>query len=111
MPCYRACTQVGPLYDALRDAGLAALSANPSKVQAGRDWGEDVGNEVVSLRANDGSSPGETQPGGNGPGEFRADFTSAQYRNMDPFAIASAAPYLSAGPPALDQSRLRGCVQ
>ena len=90
-------------YDAQLAADLAAFGgAGSSFVSLGADWGESVGDQVVALRANDGSSPGETQPGGTGAGEFRADFTSAQYRNMTPFAIADKLPYRSAGPPALD---------
>ena len=77
--------------------------AGPSQrsVALGVAWGEEVGNQVVALRADDGSSPQEIQPGGTGPGEFRADFNSAQYRNMIPFAIADKAPYRSPGPPPL----------
>ncbi|MEZ5594047.1 MAG: vanadium-dependent haloperoxidase [Gammaproteobacteria bacterium] len=72
------------------------------KVADGYDWGVFVGQEVLALRANDGSSPQEILPGGTAPGQFRADFTSAQYRNMVPFGISDPTPYLSDGPPALD---------
>jgi len=72
------------------------------KVQTGQLWGEWVGEQVVLLRENDGSSPGKTLYGSNDPGRFREDFTSAQYRDMDPFAIATPDPYVSDGPPALD---------
>jgi len=72
------------------------------KVQAGQLWGAWVGEKVVLLRQTDGSSPAETLDGSNDPGRFRADFGSAQYREMTPFAIATPDPYLSEGPPALD---------
>ncbi|ETW98358.1 MAG: hypothetical protein ETSY1_19015 [Candidatus Entotheonella factor] len=91
-------------YDEALEDGLEALNANANKVAAGVAWGANVGQQVVSLRANDGSSPSETLPGGTAPGQYRADFTSAQFRNMDPFAINSANPYLSSGPPALTSS-------
>ena len=73
-----------------------------SKVADGYDWGVFVGQEVVALRANDGASPQEILPGGTAPGQFQADFTSAQYRNMTPFGISDPTLYLSDGPPALD---------
>ncbi|WP_089944938.1 hypothetical protein [Candidatus Entotheonella palauensis] len=92
------------LYDTELANGLAGLSGSASRIAAGVDWGEEVGEEVVDERENDGSSPSETQPGGTGPGEFRADFTSAQFRNMEPFAINNVSSLLSNGPPALTSS-------
>lgn len=89
------------IYDAQLNADLKALGGDElTTVDLGVYWGEVVGDEVVTRRANDGSSPQETQPGGTDPGEFRADFTSAQYLNMMPFAIVDKAPYLSPGPPS-----------
>ncbi len=88
---------------ALYDAQLAADLRFPFfVVAAGANWGSYVGQQVVTLRSDDGSSPTEVQPGDGAAGEFRADFTSAQYRNLRPFGIASAGPYRSPGPPALD---------
>jgi hypothetical protein len=90
------------IYNAQLAADLKAIDCDePKPVKLGVDWGKWVGGEVVALRVDDGSSPQETQPGGTDPGEFHADFTSAQYRHMTPFAIADKAPYLSSGPPAL----------
>ena len=89
-------------YDAQLASDLAPLGGPESTiVSLGVEWGEYVGGQVVALRAEDGASSQETQLGGTGPGDFRADFTSAQYRNMTPFAIADKAPYLSPGPPGL----------
>lgn len=51
------------LYDTELANGLATLSGTPDFIEAGRQWGESVGQQVVALRANDGSSPSETQPG------------------------------------------------
>lgn len=70
-------------------------------IDEGVEWGTSVGNTVVEIRSTDGSFPQEILVGGDGPGEFRADFTSAQYRNMTPFAIADKAAYVSDGPPGL----------
>jgi len=75
--------------------------SDSDKTTAGRNWGESVGLQVAALRENDGSSPSETLPGGTNPGEFRADFNSAQFRNMVPFGVASPGDFLSSGPPSL----------
>jgi hypothetical protein len=88
------------------DAALAAEfemlgGVTQPGVAAGRDWGEFVGREVVTLRENDGATPPETIPAGVGPGVHRAAFTNAQFRNMVPFGIQSKEPYVSPGPPAL----------
>ena len=94
--------ELSAVYDGQLADELEALGGTGSTfIDIGVTWGETVGAMVVTLRTNDGSSPQEIQPGGTGPGDFRADFTSAQYRNMTPFAIADKAPYLSPGPPAL----------
>ncbi|ETX01420.1 MAG: hypothetical protein ETSY2_37230 [Candidatus Entotheonella gemina] len=89
------------LYDSQLADDLAALPGTQTFIEAGQQWGESVGQQIVALRANDGSSPSETQPGDSAPGEFRADWGSAQYRNMTPFGIDDPVAYLSAGPPAL----------
>ena len=89
-------------YDTQLDTHLdEAGGADKPQVARGVDWGEEVGEDVVALRANDGTTPKETQPGGTGPGEFRGNFGSAAFRNMAPFAINDPLMYISAGPPAL----------
>ncbi|WP_179130999.1 vanadium-dependent haloperoxidase [Candidatus Entotheonella palauensis] len=87
-------------YDDQLDVHLNRLRGR-GRIARGVAWGEYVGDQVVTLRANDGTSPPETQPGGSGPGEFRADFGAAAFRNMTPFAIADPLAYVSAGTPAL----------
>ncbi|TMR95130.1 vanadium-dependent haloperoxidase [Nonomuraea basaltis] len=79
---------------------LARLGGGP-RVAAGRAWGEAVGRDVVAAREGDGSYPVETQPAGSGPGVFGQAWSGVQYRNMKPFAIADAAPYVGSGPPPL----------
>ncbi len=91
-------------YNTQLEVDLAGLSRPPGLIEAGRQWGENVGQQVVALRANDGSSPSETQPGDTAPGGYRADWGSAQYRNMAPFGVCDPGTYLSAGPPALDSA-------
>jgi hypothetical protein len=70
--------------------------------RAGREWGASVGAQVRALRSADGSTPNESQAGSDAPGRFRASWSGVQFRNLRPFAIASAAPYVGSGPPALD---------
>jgi hypothetical protein len=89
--------------DAAHETELAALGSVPA-VEAGRSWGEDVGNEVVSLRSNDGTQTSESKPGGSGPGVFPRTFSATQFRHMAPFGVASTQAYLSNGPPALTSS-------
>lgn len=68
----------------------------------GLEWGAGVGAQVRELRTADGSTPNESQPGSDAPGQFRASWSGVQFRNLKPFAIASASPYLGSGPPPLD---------
>jgi hypothetical protein len=65
-------------------------------------WGQQVGQLVLSNRADDGSRPVESQPAGSGPGVFRAEWSGVQYRNVRPFAVADPAQFVPGPPPALD---------
>lgn len=87
---------------AVYDAQLAANLGSTSALRAaGRAWGGEVAAQVLAARANDGSSPNETQPAGAGPGVFRASWSGVQFRNLAPFAISAPAAYVSPGPPSL----------
>lgn len=89
-------------FDSALAAELALLSdADPSDVESGRNWGKNVGQEVVARRSADGTQMAETQPGGTGAGVFPRPFTNAQFRKMAPFGVVSVDRYASAGPPAL----------
>lgn len=88
------------IYNAQLDADRATIEDGPPKAD-GAAWGASVGDQVVALRQNDGSTPNETQPGGIGPGVFRASWSGVQFRNLVPFAIAEPLQYVSAGPPPL----------
>lgn len=90
---------LAPLYQAKLAADLAAIP-DGSAESDGVAWGTSVGNQVVTLRQNDSSSPTTVQSAGTGVGLFRAQWSGVQFRNLVPFAIASAAPYVSSGPPA-----------
>ncbi len=87
-------------FDAQLATDLAALG-NGSRVVSGKNWGIAVGQQVVAARQDDGASPSETQPGGAGPGQFRATWSGAQFRNMAPFAIQDPARYVTSGPAPL----------
>jgi hypothetical protein len=58
-------------YDYQLNANLVGAGA-AGPTEAGQQWGYRVGAAVRAARANDGSTPTETQPGGFGPGQFRA---------------------------------------
>ena len=96
-------------FDLQLAADLARLGAG-GDVIAGQLWGESVGERVVELRENDGSSPQQILPGGTLPGQFRGDFTSAQFADLLPFGIVSALPYESDGPPALNSLAYAGAL-
>jgi hypothetical protein len=87
-------------YQGQLDTDLAAI-ANGRPKASGAAWGARVGTQVVALRQNDGSTPNETQPGGTGPGVFRAAWSGVQFRNLAPFAIADPSRYVTSGPPPM----------
>ena len=88
-------------YDAALAGDLARLGGGRG-VTSGADWGRRVGERVVAARADDGSTPVETQPAGAGPGVFRAAWPGVQYRHVRPFAVADPSRYVPGPPPALD---------
>jgi membrane-associated phospholipid phosphatase len=89
------------VYDDTLAADLAALRTGHRR-DAGVAWGRHVGEQVLAARADDGSSPVETQPAGTGPGVFPTAWSGVQYRNVRPFAVADPSRYLLGPPPALD---------
>jgi membrane-associated phospholipid phosphatase len=95
----RADTARTAVYDTRLAADLAALHHG---VDSGAAWGAQVGAAVFTARADDGSTPVETQPAGSGPGVFRSAWSGVQYRNVRPFAVADPARHVPAAPPALD---------
>jgi hypothetical protein len=87
-------------YDAQRDADLD--HAEPGRPRTvGAHWGDEVGRRVVQARADDGSSPVQTQAAGTGPGVFRAEWSGVQYRDVRPFAVRDPAVFVPGPPPAL----------
>jgi hypothetical protein len=88
-------------YDALRDADLGRVRPGHRRI-VGAQWGDEVGRRVVQARADDGSSPVQSQPAGTGPGVFRAEWSGVQYRDVRPFAVQDPAVFVPGPPPALD---------
>jgi hypothetical protein len=87
-------------YDTRLAADLARLRPGPSRV-AGARWGAEVGARVVAARADDGATPVQSQPAGQGPGVFRAAWSGVQYATVRPFAVADPAAFVPEPPPAL----------
>ena len=91
-----------PSQQAALDAALATelAAAQDGDVVAGEIWGRSVGEQVVTLRATDGTEMALTIPAGTMVGEHRAAF-DARFRNMTPFGVRSIDRYRSGPPPAL----------
>jgi hypothetical protein len=87
-------------YDQQLKRDLTAVRSKP-RANRGRAYGHDVALQVLAARANDGSSPDETQPGDPSIGKFELAWPGAQFRNLEPFAIADPSAYVGAGPPPL----------
>jgi hypothetical protein len=87
------------VYTAQHHSDLAALR-NAGAKHDGAAWGTSVGNQVVALRAGDGSALNVSEAAGTGAGVFRTSWSGVQFRNLAPFAIANPAAYIQAGPPA-----------
>jgi hypothetical protein len=88
-------------YDAQLDADLTRVPPGRRRTLGAR-WGDQVGRMVVQARADDGSSPVQSQPAGTGPGVFRAEWSGVQYRDVRPFAVRDPAAFVPGPPPALD---------
>ena len=91
-----------PSQQAALDAALAAelAAVQDGDLVAGEIWGRYVGEQVVTLRATDGTEMALTIPAGTVVGEHRAAF-DARFRNMTPFGVRSIDRYRSGPPPAL----------
>lgn len=87
-------------YDVQLAAHLAAMRADGRRT-AGVAWGRSVGEQVVAARADDGSTPVQSQPGGTGPGVFPAAWSGVQYRDLRPFVLTDPAARVLGPPPAL----------
>ena len=91
-----------PSQQAALDAALAVelAAAQGGDLVAGEIWGRYVGEQVVTLRATDGTEMALTIPAGTAVGEHRAAF-DARFRHMTPFGVRTIDRYRSGPPPAL----------
>ncbi|MFC3890632.1 vanadium-dependent haloperoxidase [Lentzea rhizosphaerae] len=87
-------------YDVQLRTDLDRLPAGGHR-DAGEQWGREVGRRVVVSRADDGSTPVQSQPAGTGPGVFRAEWSGVQYRDVRPFAVSNPSAHVPGPPPAL----------
>lgn len=88
-------------YQAQHATDLSSLR-RCDETDAGVAWGTMVGNKVVALRQNDGSTPAQTQDGNDQLRRFRASWSGVQFRNLAPFAIDNPSRYVPSGPPQLN---------
>jgi hypothetical protein len=97
-------------FDALHTAILATISNGPQKT-AGITWGEFVASQILTARANDGSTTVVHPPGGSGPGVWIPTppaflpYSLPQWGFVIPFAMNSSSQFRPPGPPALDSQR------
>ena len=90
-----------PVLDQALAADLTELGgASSTFVARGRDWGVQVGQQVIALRAADGTEVALTMPAGTAPGVHRTSY-DARYSIMAPFGIATKEAYQAPAPPAL----------
>jgi PAP2 superfamily protein len=82
---------------------ISQQSGRAGRLHTAGDWGAYVGAQVLAARANDGSTPDESQPPDPDPvGHFRVSWSGTQFRNLAPFGIADSSIYVGDGPPRLD---------
>ena len=97
-------------FDALHAAILADIPDGPQKT-AGIVWGEFVANQILAVRANDGSNAIVQPPGGSGPGVWVPTppaflpYLLPQWGFVVPFAMITSSQFRPLGPPSLDSER------
>ena len=93
-------------FDDLYAATLSPIFNGPHKSQ-GIAWGETVAEQILGLRANDGSDAMIAPPSGSGPGVWRptppafAHYLLPQWGFVTPFAIPTSNAFRPPGPPSL----------
>jgi hypothetical protein len=97
-------------FDTLHATILAAIPNGPQKA-AGIVWGEFVANQILTARANDGSTATVLPPGGSGPGVWVPTppaflpYLLPQWGFVLPFAMNSSSQFRPPGPPSLDSEQ------
>jgi hypothetical protein len=96
-------------FDALHDHMLAQI-ADGARKQAGREWGAAAAAQLLSVRANDGSSAVVAWPGSDAPGQWRPTVSfggvvrpalAPLWGKVTPFALQSGAQFRPPAPPHL----------
>ena len=103
--------QVAALLEAELEKTLIEAGVGP-EIAAGRELGKRAAAAVLAKRANDGSAGNETCVEGTQPGQYRFtppfDFVLApHWRQVTPFALASASQFRTAPAPALTSEQYR----
>jgi hypothetical protein len=99
-----------PAFDALHAAILGPIRNGPQK-QAGIAWGENVADQILAWRANDGSAATVPLPQLSGPGYWvptppaLAGYLLPQWAFVACFSMTNAAHFRPSGPPALDSAK------
>lgn len=97
------------VFDELHAAMLAAI-ADGQRKDKGLIWGEYVADQIVALRAHDGSDAVIAAPGGSGPGVWQptppqfAPYLLPQWGFVTPFAMPAADAFRPPGPPSLNSA-------
>src|SRR5262245_57688628 len=97
-------------FDAVNNGILGGIAESPQK-RAGIEWGEDVGRQILIVRANDNLDAVVPLPTDSGPGAWQptppafAPYLLPQWGFVVPFAMPTSASFRPLGPPALDSAR------
>src|SRR5262245_19564407 len=97
-------------FDAVNSGILDGIAESPQK-RAGIEWGEDVGRQILTARANDNADAVVAPPSGSGPGVWQptppasAPYLLPHWGFVSPFAIPTSSFFRPQGPPALDSAR------
>jgi membrane-associated phospholipid phosphatase len=96
-------------FDNLHAITLADIEDGPQK-DSGIAWGEFVADQILALRANDGSSAVMPAPGGSGPGIWVptppafASYLLPQWGFVTPFSMPGNGAFRPGGPPSLSSA-------
>jgi len=103
-------------FDDLNTTTLAAIKDGPQKT-SGIEWGESVAQQILTLRASDGSAATVAPPGGSGPGVWIptppafAPYLLPQWGFVLPFAMPHSNSFQPPGPPALASPKFLADLQ
>jgi PAP2 superfamily len=76
---------------------LQTLKGSPAEIQQGLDWGKQVADDILALRAQDGSNGNDPYTPTTAIGTFSTTWNQ-QYRNVTPFVMSSPSQFRTAPP-------------